>query len=117
MLGGDENLARVGAAPRAANLPEDDARRDPPLHRSKGGLDTLAVAVAERRDRRVRRGGVRRRRRVHRLPRPQGTIPTFSFSTLMNGEVDPRELRGKIVVVGATAPTLQDLHRRRPATS
>ncbi|MDX6667930.1 MAG: adenylate cyclase, partial [Solirubrobacteraceae bacterium] len=39
-----------------------------------------------------------------------GTIRTVSFSQLVRGQVDPKVFRGKIVVVGATAPTLQDVH-------
>jgi HD-GYP domain-containing protein (c-di-GMP phosphodiesterase class II) len=39
-----------------------------------------------------------------------GTIRTVSFSDVLRGRVDPALLRGKIVVVGATAPTLRDVH-------
>ena len=78
---------------------------------SKNDMDTLAVAVAKRLGHPVEPGGVRaRRRRTSTTAGPKGTIPTYSFSALVNGQIDPRELRGKIVVVGATAPALQDLH-------
>ena len=48
-----------------------------------------------------------------------GTIRTVSFSDLSGGRVDPAVFRGKIVVVGATSPALQDVHatpgrERRP---
>jgi CHASE2 domain/HD domain len=39
-----------------------------------------------------------------------GTFPTYSFSDVHDGRVDPAALRGKVVVVGASALTLQDLH-------
>ena len=41
---------------------------------------------------------------------PPGTIPTVSFSDLVERRVDPAVVRGRIVVVGASAPTLQDVH-------
>ena len=39
-----------------------------------------------------------------------GRIPTYSFSQVLRGEVEPEAFRDKIVVVGAAAPTLQDVH-------
>jgi adenylate cyclase len=39
---------------------------------------------------------------------PPGTIKTVSFSDVLRGRVPDSVLRGKIVVVGATAPSLQD---------
>ena len=44
-----------------------------------------------------------------RRARAARSRPT-SFSDLIAGRVDPAKLRGRIVVVGATAPTLQDVH-------
>jgi HD-GYP domain-containing protein (c-di-GMP phosphodiesterase class II) len=39
-----------------------------------------------------------------------GSFPRVSFSDLLAGRVPASAVRGKIVVVGATAPTLQDRH-------
>jgi adenylate cyclase len=41
---------------------------------------------------------------------PPGTIESFSFSEVLRGEVPDSALRGKTVVVGASAPSLQDFH-------
>jgi hypothetical protein len=41
---------------------------------------------------------------------PTGTIPTVSFADVLAGRVPPRAFAGKIVVVGASSPTLQDVH-------
>jgi adenylate cyclase len=41
---------------------------------------------------------------------PPGTVPTLSFSRVLHGDFDPARVRGKIVVVGAGAPSLQDVH-------
>jgi adenylate cyclase len=39
---------------------------------------------------------------------PPGTFETYSFSDVLRGRVPDRAFRGKTVVVGATAPSLQD---------
>src|SRR5262249_44917169 len=41
---------------------------------------------------------------------PPGTVPFISYSHVMHGKFDPNKVRGKIVVVGVTAPSLQDVH-------
>jgi adenylate cyclase len=42
---------------------------------------------------------------------PPGTIAYRSFSDVLRGRFPPNAFRGKIVVVGATAPSLQDFHQ------
>lgn len=42
---------------------------------------------------------------------PPGTFPSISYSRVYSGRFPPGLLAGKIVIVGATAPVLQDLHR------
>ena len=49
VLGGDENLAAIGARAAAANLPEDDRGVLRRFRYEEGGLETLAVAVAQAR--------------------------------------------------------------------
>jgi len=41
---------------------------------------------------------------------PPGTIRTVSFSDVLRGRVPAQTFAGKVVVVGASSPTLQDLH-------
>jgi len=41
---------------------------------------------------------------------PPGAIPFLSFSRVQTGKFDPAVVRGAIVVVGVTAPTVQDVH-------
>ena len=41
---------------------------------------------------------------------PPGTIPSVSFSRVVRGEVPKGFFRGKVVVVGPSAPSLQDVH-------
>ena len=41
---------------------------------------------------------------------PSGTFRSISFSRVKEGEFDPAQVKGKLVVMGASAPQLQDLH-------
>jgi adenylate cyclase len=41
---------------------------------------------------------------------PPGTVATHSFVDVLDGKVPASAIRGKVVVVGATAPRLNDLH-------
>jgi adenylate cyclase len=42
---------------------------------------------------------------------PPGTIASYSFSRVLDGKLPASELEDRIVVVGASAPRLQDLHQ------
>jgi CHASE2 domain-containing sensor protein len=111
VLGGEENVAAARAHTAAANLKTD---RGGVIHRfpySSGGLPSVAVVTA----------GLTSGHAVATKPfddggawidyaGPRGTIPTYHFSDLVNGKVDPAKLHGRVVVVGASAPTLQDVH-------
>ncbi|MGH2945649.1 MAG: CHASE2 domain-containing protein [Solirubrobacteraceae bacterium] len=110
VLGGDENLARIGARAAAANMPAGRGGVIRRYDRVVGRLKTLATVTAERVGMGIGsadfddgsawidfRGG------------PE-TFPTYSFSDVHDGRVPPAALRGKVVVVGASAVTLQDLH-------
>jgi adenylate cyclase len=41
---------------------------------------------------------------------PPGTIRTVSYSRVLRGEIPPETFRGKTVVIGSSAPSLQDRH-------
>jgi adenylate cyclase len=42
---------------------------------------------------------------------PPGTVPSYSFSRVLDGKVPASKLEDRIVVIGASAPRLQDLHQ------
>jgi CHASE2 domain-containing sensor protein len=109
VFGGDANLARINAQAGVANVLGGGGviTKFPfGLH----GLRSIAVVAAQR-------------LLGHAIPAsafpaggalidyagPPGTIPKLSFSRVFHGEFDPRAVRGKIVVVGAVAPTLKDV--------
>jgi CHASE2 domain-containing sensor protein len=110
VLGGDENLAAIGARAAASNLPDEAGGVIRHFGYSMGGMDTMAVALAKRLGRSVQPSDFAAGGSYIDFRGPAGTVPTYSFSSLVNGKVDPRALRGKVVVVGVSAPTVHDLH-------
>ena len=75
------------------------------------GLPTLAIATAERvTGHRVDPSAFRHGPALIDYRGGKETFPTNSFEKVLDPKTDLRGLRGKIVVVGTTAPTEQDLH-------
>ncbi|HEY3020265.1 MAG TPA: CHASE2 domain-containing protein, partial [Solirubrobacteraceae bacterium] len=110
VLGGDDNLARVGAVAAASALPVGSGGVIDRVPFAVDGLPSIAVAAARRAGRTVRRGAFGGGGAWIRYAGPPGTVPTVRFSDLLAGHVDPALLRGRIAVVGATVPSLQDVH-------
>jgi HD-GYP domain-containing protein (c-di-GMP phosphodiesterase class II) len=113
VLGGERWLKKIHARAAAANLPAEEGgiiRRYEPF---TGKLASIAVVAA----RRVRPDAAP----LSSFPdghawidfrgRP-GSFPTLSFADVIakRPHFDPSQVRGKIVVIGASAPTLQDRH-------
>jgi CHASE2 domain-containing sensor protein len=111
VLGGDENLRSIDAEAAASDLRNDTSGAIARFPHTIGGLESIAVVTA--------------RRLTGSQPDPTGfqdgnawidyrggpgTIHTVPFSRVLRGQVDPGLIRGRIVVVGATAPTLRDVH-------
>lgn len=111
VLGGDANLAAIHAKAAAANLTNDPGGSVTRFPYRVAKLKSIAVATAERLTGKPvsesrfdggdawidYRGG-------------PGFIPAISFASVVNGRLDPAAVRGKVVVVGATAPSLSDVH-------
>jgi CHASE2 domain-containing sensor protein/predicted Ser/Thr protein kinase len=108
VLGGNANLASIGDQAAAADLlPDSDGVLRHTLA-DVNGLPSIAAAVTQRltghADKHELHGG------WIDFPGPPGTVHSLSFAQVLNGRFDPASVRGKVVVVGATAPVLQDLH-------
>jgi CHASE2 domain-containing sensor protein len=110
ILGGDDVLAELGAHAGASNLPSGAGGVLQRFEPESGGLQTLAMAAARVAGRAPAASDFDRRGAWIDFRGPPGTIDTVSFSDLVRGRVDPARVRGRIVVVGATAATLQDVH-------
>jgi adenylate cyclase len=111
ILGGGDLLDELGARPAEVILPEDSDGTIRRFAYSYSGLHSFAVVAAEAgSDHHVHAslfsGGT--------LPidyaGPPGTVKEISYWTALRGKIPKGAVRGKIVIVGATAPVLQDLH-------
>jgi len=111
VLGGEEAVKQAHAVVAAANLPGEAGgviRRYP---YSLLGLKGFAVASTEVARATVRRSQFSNDRALIDFRGPPGTIRTVSYAGVLAGRVDPQVFRGKIVIVGATSATLQDVHQ------
>ena len=109
VLGGDAVLKQIGARAANAVVPADSdgvIRRAPfeLNHLKSFGVVTAEVA-----------GGRPLRETAGASPwidfaGPPGTVASYSFSRVMDGRVPPSAFRGKVVVIGPSASSLQDVH-------
>lgn len=108
ILGGNANLASIDATPAATDVPSD---ADGILRHLLGqvhGLPTIAAAVASLRGEPI--PAQRLQGAWIDFRGPPNSAKRLSFLRVLRGEFDAREIRGKVVLVGATAPALQDFH-------
>jgi CHASE2 domain-containing sensor protein len=108
VLGGNANLASIGDQAAAADLlPDSDGVLRHTLD-DVNGLPSIAAVVAKRltghSDNHELHGG------WIDFPGSPGTVHSLSFAHVLDGRFDPASVRGKVVVIGATAPVLQDMH-------
>ena len=111
VLGGDENLAQVNARAGASDLNNDRAGAITRFPREVNGLETLAVVTAERAGSLAPSGdGFAADGAWIDYRGPPGTVPTISFSDVIRRSHAPGVFRDRVVVIGAAAPTLRDVH-------
>jgi CHASE2 domain-containing sensor protein len=111
VLGGEAALKQAHTVAAAANLPAEAGgviRRYP---YSLLGLKGFAVATTEAAGATVTRSRFSDDRALIDFRGPPGTIRTVSYADVLGGHVKPQVFRGKIIVVGATSATLQDVHQ------
>jgi CHASE2 domain-containing sensor protein len=112
VLGGVANQRATGVTVGSAYFPEATdgvVRQIPP---EVGRLQSFAAATA-----RISGVPAARLAALFRggsqwidVPGPAGTVRAYSFSDVLSPNFDAAALRGRIVVVGATDPYLQDTH-------
>ncbi len=110
VLGGTANLRAAHAVAAAANMP---ASSDGVIRRyaySLLGLPSFADATARAAGHPVAASSFAHGTALIDFRGPPATIRTVSFADVLRGRVNPRVFAGKVVVIGASAPTLQDLH-------
>jgi len=105
VLGGDPFREALGAEVGNALTPADANGVVRRIRDRIGGLDTFAVVAA-------RMAGARPERFGDAwidFHGPAGTLDFLSFGDVHAGDFDPALVRGRIAVVGASAPSLQDV--------
>jgi serine/threonine protein kinase/CHASE2 domain-containing sensor protein len=109
VLGGNKAVASMGDRVAASDLPVDGDGVLRHTAAQVSGLPTIAAVVSHELQRhppaaaRLEDGWIDFRG-------PPGTVRNLSFTEVLSGHFDPAAVRGKVVVVGATAPVLQDVH-------
>lgn len=104
-------LAQVGARAADARFPLDSDGAIRESGYSYNGLRSFAVAAAE-----VAHGHAisdslfEHRKLPIDFAGPAGTVHSISYYQVLTGQFPQNEVRGKIVIVGATANILQDIH-------
>ena len=111
IFGGGSILQQIHAVPGDSLLPNDADGRIRRMYYAQSGLKTLAVAAVERYTGKpvVRADFPSDRAWIDYVGQPK-TIRYESFGPVEQGKVAPSVFKGRIVVVGATDPTLQDVH-------
>jgi adenylate cyclase len=116
VFGGQEVLDQIGAQAGNTQLSEDSdgVRRRLPL--SVGGMKTFPVVTAETVEKaEIDKDDLGGERAWIDFAGPAGTYPSVSFSDALNGGFDPEFFRDKIVVVGASDPSLKDITKTSTA--
>src|SRR3954447_9667262 len=111
VFGGGEGLRYSRATPANSNYAPDDDGRIRRMAFKIDDLKTFPITAAEK----MVGHPIKSPAGVGALawidyPGPPGTIPYISFDDVDKGRLDPADVRGKLVVVGASAPILQDRH-------
>ena len=112
VLGGVANQRAAGVSVGSANFPADSDGAVRRLPEQVEGLQSFALASARvaGRSAAALRGEFQGGSQWIDFPGPAGTVKLYSFSDVLGRGFDPALLRGRIVVVGATAGDLQDTH-------
>ena len=112
ILGGDQVLREIHATWGISSVKPDGDGVYRRVYRSLSGVRTFAAAAASR--------ALGRPVASSSFPSggsapidfagPPSTIPTYSFSDVYFGRAPASAFRGRVVVVGASDPSLQDVH-------
>lgn len=111
VFGGESVLREVGARAGHSDLAPDRGATLRRMPYEVGGLRSFAVVAAEAASGRpIERSALPEGEPWIDFRGGPGTIPAVSFSRVLSGRFPPGFFRGKTVVVGAAAPSLQDVH-------
>jgi adenylate cyclase len=111
VLGGQRNLSRAGARAGHTGAPAEGDGVIRRIVAQVDGLESFALAAAdEATNGRLDASAARDGRAMIDFHGPPDTVPAISFSSVLRGRFDRDLVRNRVVVVGATAPSLHDVH-------
>jgi CHASE2 domain-containing sensor protein/tRNA A-37 threonylcarbamoyl transferase component Bud32 len=110
VLGGPSVQHEIGAKVGATAAPTDSAGVIRRLPYSVRRLPSFAVVLARVSGRRVSSPAFSRGGALIDYLGPAGTFPTVSFIDLLKGRIPPSIFHDRVVIIGETAPSGQDLH-------
>jgi CHASE2 domain-containing sensor protein len=117
VLGGDQNLRAIGATAGNTGLYVDHdgvIRRFP---YAIDGLTSFAVVAARRAGATISGADFKPRGAWIDYAGGVGRVPTVALVDLLRHRVNPALVHGRVAIVGATAPVLQDIHPTPLATT
>jgi adenylate cyclase len=111
VFGSEEDVRAAGARVGNALLPADSDGVNRRVSHTIDGMTGFAVATAETaQGRRTHPADFGDRGAWIDFHGPPGAIPSLSFSRVLRGRYEPAQFRDRIVVVGMSAPSQQDVH-------
>jgi adenylate cyclase len=114
IFGGDDVLKQLGARPGNAILPSDSDGVIRHVPWETQGLESFGIVAAKvAYPKGLGSSSIERpaasKPWIDFVGSP-GTITAYSYSRVMDGKVPPSAFRNKLVVIGPSAPSLQDVH-------
>ena len=117
IFGGGPILQQIGAKAGNGNVRPDPGGILRHLAYKIDGLKTLSIVAAETATgRTVKPSALHGSKAWIDFAGPPGSIPSVSFSRVLRGQVPASTFHDKVVVIGATAPSLQDIHATATGT-
>ena len=117
IFGGGPILQQIGAKAGNGNVRPDPGGVLRHFAYKIDGLKTLSIVAAETATgRKVKPSALHGSKAWIDFAGPPGSIPSVSFSRVLRGQVPASTFHDKVVVIGATAPSLQDIHATATGT-
>jgi CHASE2 domain-containing sensor protein len=110
VLGGEDTLRALRARAGMAQFPTSTGGMIARVKPAVDGRPTLAVAAAESLGHPVDPSAFEDGGAWIDFRGPPGTIPAYHFSDVLKRKLPASAVRGKVVLVGMTSPTQQDVH-------
>jgi CHASE2 domain-containing sensor protein len=110
VLGGEDNLRAIGARAAASDLHTDSAGAITHFPHTVNGLESIPVATAARAEQPADLRAFEDGEAWIDYRGPPGSVRTISFADVVRDRFAPGTFRDRVVVIGASAPTLRDVH-------